>query len=1420
MINFLKRLQSSKIQVRLIVYYTVFAITIVAFVAYIAYVQAANSLRSTVEDKLNTVAELKMEFLNQWVNDQQRNAIFLTSLPEVRALAGILLNSKSQSAEREDARDELTSLVKLIAQRSSDIQDVQVLDPSGVIVVSASPTNVGKSQADQAYFQEGQTKTFTQRFYPSDLFNETVLTIATPLFNKDEKRVGVLVVHLNMRQVDNIMFVGQETDKPVKSYLVTQQYKLITEDPIVLNRSTQVRSPAIDVAVAGGEGTATYKNHEGLVVIGRYLWLKNQNVALIVEIDETTALWPARRLAIVILVTGLILSIFLVLIVIVLAQRITAPLRSLTRTVSRISSGDLEASAPVLSDDEVGTLAQAFNSMTEKLRQTLAGLQQELRERKVAESALIESEERFRKVFDFSPIAICITSLSDGRFLDANYAYWDLSGLDPKIALGRTFDELKIKERDGDRSAFVERLKERSSIYDADYIFVDVRGKHKPTLAFYELIQLGGEECVLSMFYDMSAQRQALQALRQSEARTRALLEAFPDMIMEVSLGGLILNMIPPKGMEATMPVATFVSKQIPSVFSKSVASQALFAVKRTVETGHMNIFEFEEQMNGESRFMEARLVANSSNSVLMLIRDITQRKWLEMEREKIIEQLEENNAEIETMRESLASIVSTFEFSEIIQRILDQIRRVVPYDTASVWRVDGDRQRFIGGRDLPSGIESNMEFLIDRSNSAAPIINGEVSYILNNAVQDELSDFQVPPHTYVNSWLAIPLKTRGRVIGLIELDGKRRNQFTNHHAELAVNFANQVAIALDNASLFTNLQSELEQRRELIEELQLINAETETLRESAAIVAATLEKDKTIELILEQLKRVIPFDSASVQLVHDGTLQIVSARGLALNDFKPEDDVFQLNENEPAFPVLNGDLPYVLFNDIQASFSTFSEYPHNKIHAWMAIPLKVKGRMMGIIALDGYHVGQFTEHHAQLAVTFANQVAIALENATLFTDLQNELQNRQRLIAELEVKNMESETMRESLASILGTLEFSEVIQRILDQIQRVVPYDSASVWRLEENKQVLIGQRGLPSELGPDLAFEIDERNQALRIFNGELPYIISDDVQNESEFTRFREKPHNYIHSWLGVPLKARGSIIGLIALDGKQIRQFNDDHAQLAATFANQVAIALENARLFSDLQAELVVRKELIAELESKNSELERFTYTVSHDLKSPLFTIRGFLGYLEQDALSGNHARMKSDMQRISDATEKMQRLLNELLELSRVGRLRNEPVYIPFDELAREAIELVHGRISQRDITIWIQPDLPTVYGDRQRLVEVVQNLVDNAAKFMGDQVDPRIEIGHDGEDNGRPILYVHDNGIGIALEHYERVFGLFNKLDVRTDGTGIGLALVKRIVEVHGGRIWVESEMGKGSKFCFTLPVAPIAASRVSGV
>jgi len=231
------------------------------------------------------------------------------------------------------------------------------------------------------------------------------------------------------------------------------------------------------------------------------------------------------------------------------------------------------------------------------------------------------------------------------------------------------------------------------------------------------------------------------------------------------------------------------------------------------------------------------------------------------------------------------------------------------------------------------------------------------------------------------------------------------------------------------------------------------------------------------------------------------------------------------------------------------------------------------------------------------------------------------------------------------------------------------------------------------------------------------------------------------------------------------------------------------------------------RELLISELEVKNAELERFTYTVSHDLKSPLITIKGFLGMLEKDAIEGNTERMKADMVRISGAAEKMHRLLDELLELSRIGRLVNPPEKIPMVDLAHESLSMLAGRMVD-DLEVEIAPDLPMIYGDRLRMREVLENLITNAGSFMGSQTKPRIELGAR-QKGGETIFYVRDNGIGIDPKYHEKVFGLFDKLDQNTEGTGVGLTIVKQIVEVHGGRIWVESEgIGKGTTFCFTIP------------
>jgi PAS domain S-box-containing protein len=236
------------------------------------------------------------------------------------------------------------------------------------------------------------------------------------------------------------------------------------------------------------------------------------------------------------------------------------------------------------------------------------------------------------------------------------------------------------------------------------------------------------------------------------------------------------------------------------------------------------------------------------------------------------------------------------------------------------------------------------------------------------------------------------------------------------------------------------------------------------------------------------------------------------------------------------------------------------------------------------------------------------------------------------------------------------------------------------------------------------------------------------------------------------------------------------------------------------------------KEKMISELAHKNAELERFVYTVSHDLRNPLITIRGFTGVIKKSIAENDIEEMTEGINYIDRASASMSDILNDLLAMSRVGRLINPPVRVLFFDIVKEAANLVRGEAEAFDVNIKysglddvLQPGA-YVYGDRRRLVEVLQNLLANSIKFTAGSKPPVIEVGIRRDEN--PVYYVKDNGIGIEPQYLNKIFDLFEKLNPEIEGTGAGLAIVKRIIELHNGRIWAESEgIGKGSVFCFTL-------------
>ena len=434
----------------------------------------------------------------------------------------------------------------------------------------------------------------------------------------------------------------------------------------------------------------------------------------------------------------------------------------------------------------------------------------------------------------------------------------------------------------------------------------------------------------------------------------------------------------------------------------------------------------------------------------------------------------------------------------------------------------------------------------------------------------------------------------------------------------------------------------------------------------------------------------------------------------------------------------------------------------------------------------------------------------------------------------------------------VMAESEHADLAGGPFDTEYRVISRDNAIGWFHDES--VLVKDDHGQPIYRVGIMTDVTERKQAELALQqmedmyhraidaaGAVPYVLSHDVPNTFSFTFIGEgiaAITGYFASeitadlWNSLRLNAfpRGRLSHLTFEEADRLT--DEDHSilwecdfHIRTRDGQERWIADTSVKSFDEQSGKLVsigiyqditerklaeeVREKLIKELEQRNAELERITYTLSHELKSPLITIRGFLGYLREDALNGNTPRLERDIHRITEGSDKMLRLINELIDLMSVGRVAHEFKEFPLRALADEAVALVQEKMSQKNIAIHIADDLPNIYGERRHLLEVFQNLLENSVKYIGEPTEPKIEIGQIIKQDSAPVFYVRDNGIGIDPRFNERIFRIFEKLDVNSEGTGIGLALVKRIVEVHGGKIWVESEgLGKGSTFCFTIP------------
>ncbi|VXD15766.1 Adenylate/guanylate cyclase [Planktothrix serta PCC 8927] len=365
---------------RLVVYFLLLSVLTVFFMGAIAFQSAKTSIQQLVFDRLEVTATLKEEALNLWVENQKNATVSLAQLPDLQTAAEILLTANSSSQEWRDAYTQIKQYMASALAAKPELLEVQLLTATGgQIIFSTDPQSERQYRFKEKYFQEGRYHTFVQNVYFSSHTNKPTLTISTPLKGSDQDIFGVLVAHLNLKKMEEIVFDKTGLGKSGETYLVDRSQMFVTAERFGRNDfPIRVNSLGIEAALAGKDGHKMYLNYAGIPVIGVYRWLDQQQLALLVEMHQSEADAPAHRLAWIILSVGLTSAVLLAIGVYILARQITRPILAITETAIQVSDGDFTLVAPVITDDEIGQLAIAFNRMTRQLRRLYAGLEEKL----------------------------------------------------------------------------------------------------------------------------------------------------------------------------------------------------------------------------------------------------------------------------------------------------------------------------------------------------------------------------------------------------------------------------------------------------------------------------------------------------------------------------------------------------------------------------------------------------------------------------------------------------------------------------------------------------------------------------------------------------------------------------------------------------------------------------------------------------------------------------------------------------------------------------------------------------------------------------------------------------------------------------------------------------------------------------------
>ena len=702
---------------------------------------------------------------------------------------------------------------------------------------------------------------------------------------------------------------------------------------------------------------------------------------------------------------------------------------------------------------------------------------------------------------------------------------------------------------------------------------------------------------------------------------------------------------------------------------------------------------------------------------------------------------------------------------------------------------VDGNELRFAADAGhAPALIEGEVMPLTRGSVSGRAVLDREVVHIEDLSIVPE-EEFPIARGLQRRignrGVLSVPLMREDRAIGAIALWRMEARKFSDKQIALVKTFADQAAIAIENVRLFNETKEALEQQTAVAEILRVISSSPTDVK-------------PVLDAIADRAVHLCDAAAASIYLTEGNILRHVASEGTSADEAVALETLPINRDSTSGRALLEHRTIHV--HDILAEAA---EYPLGAElsrrfgnRTMLVTPLYREGQPFGTILLRRKQLRPFSEREIALVKTFGDQAAIAIENVRLFNETKEAL-------------DQQTATANVLKAISRTTFDLDPVLETLVENATRLCKADMGHLYlRRGDTYEWVTSHGATPSQIqfmrdhpqppGPGTIIG--------RVAVTRLPAHL-DDARNDPSYTWKEATDLFGIRSIYGVPMLREGEPIGVVVVFRREVRPFTDREQQLVATFADQAVIAIENVRLFNEIQ-------DKSRQLEVANKHKSEFLANMSHELRTPLNAIIGFSEVLLERLFGDLNEKQEDYLKDIFTSGKHLLGLINDILDLSKVeaGRMDLEPSTFDLSAAVSNAMTLVRERAQRHGIALGqqVDPKVSEITADERKFKQIMLNLLTNAVKFTPD--NGRIDVTARREESDI-VVAVHDTGIGIAPEDQAAVFEEFRQVGrhytSKQEGTGLGLALTKRFVELHGGRIWLESEPGKGSTFTFTIPV-----------